>query len=170
MIRQAAASARQCLIDFAAKSWQADAKSISVQDGKASIDSSSTTISYADLASNAEAMKLFSEAAPSPKGLTDIKRWKRLGKPFRRPGGQQIVTGQHEYPSDISRPGMLYGKVLRAPSYVLRRRSNPYDWTTVSSTSEFDERPEGVTGCSARAANENESAGAYLRRHRLCFS
>ena len=27
--------------------------------------------------------------------------------------GRAIVTGQHEYASDIRRPGMLFGKVLR---------------------------------------------------------
>jgi isoquinoline 1-oxidoreductase subunit beta len=116
-IRQASACARQCLIEFAAKSWQVDSESIIVQNGKALRDSSSSTLSYADLASNAEAMKLFSEASPSSGGLTEIKQWKRLGKPLRRPGGRKIVTGQHEYPSDIYRPGMLHGKVLRAPAY-----------------------------------------------------
>ena len=28
-----------------------------------------------------------------------------------------LVTGKHLFPSDIARPGMLYGKVLRSPSY-----------------------------------------------------
>ena len=32
-------------------------------------------------------------------------------------GTQYLVTGSHKYPSDISRPGMLYGKILRPPSY-----------------------------------------------------
>jgi hypothetical protein len=27
------------------------------------------------------------------------------------------VTGAHKYPSDVARPGMLYGKVLRPPAY-----------------------------------------------------
>jgi isoquinoline 1-oxidoreductase subunit beta len=31
-----------------------------------------------------------------------------------------LVTGQHQFPSDIMRPGMWYGKVLRAPSYGAR--------------------------------------------------
>ena len=34
-----------------------------------------------------------------------------------------IVTGQHHYPSDIARPGMLYGKILRAPAYGARLKS-----------------------------------------------
>jgi isoquinoline 1-oxidoreductase len=40
-----------------------------------------------------------------------------MGKPHVRLDGRRIVTGAHQYPSDITRPGMLYGKVLRPPSY-----------------------------------------------------
>ena len=40
-----------------------------------------------------------------------------LGKPTPRMNGRGIVTGAHQYPSDVIRPGMLYGKILRAPSY-----------------------------------------------------
>lgn len=32
-------------------------------------------------------------------------------------GGEAIVTGRHQYPSDIQRPGMIYAKVLRPPGY-----------------------------------------------------
>ena len=31
--------------------------------------------------------------------------------------GALFVTGKHPYVSDMNLPGMLYGKVLRAPSY-----------------------------------------------------
>jgi isoquinoline 1-oxidoreductase len=34
-----------------------------------------------------------------------------------------IVTGRHKYPSDIERPGMLYGAILRAPSYGAKLKS-----------------------------------------------
>ena len=40
-----------------------------------------------------------------------------MGTPVPRPNGHEIVTGAHQYPSDITRPGMLYGKILRAPAY-----------------------------------------------------
>ena len=32
-------------------------------------------------------------------------------------GGRDKVLGRHQYPSDIKRPGMLYGRVLRSPKY-----------------------------------------------------
>jgi isoquinoline 1-oxidoreductase len=31
--------------------------------------------------------------------------------------GRQMVAGSHRFPSDVARPGMLYGRVLRAPSF-----------------------------------------------------
>src|SRR5262245_18049941 len=46
-----------------------------------------------------------------------VDRWKVLGASVARPNGRDVVTGSHSYPSDISRPGMLYGKILRRPSY-----------------------------------------------------
>src|SRR5581483_7463968 len=61
--------------------------------------------------------KRFPESAPTDAALTQTKDWKRLGKPLPRPNGRDIVTGAHQYPSDIVRPGMLFGKILRPPSY-----------------------------------------------------
>ena len=49
--------------------------------------------------------------------LTAVDEWKVLGTPVLMPTGREIVTGTLKYPSDITRPGMLYGKVLRPPSY-----------------------------------------------------
>ncbi len=124
-IRQAAATARECLIDFAAKTWNVDRKTIEVRDGKAIEtrddhgipDTAPRALTYADLASNQDAAKTFGETIPSDPELTPVKEWKVLGKPLPRPNGRDIVTGQHKYPSDTVRPGLLYGKILRAPSY-----------------------------------------------------
>jgi isoquinoline 1-oxidoreductase beta subunit len=46
-----------------------------------------------------------------------MKEWRVLGTSVPRPTGRDLVTGAHRYPSDISRPGMLYGKILRPPAY-----------------------------------------------------
>ena len=116
-IRQAAATARQCLIDFAAKSWNVEPKNIQVRQGKAFESSNGRSITYAELAASDEAMKSFAQSAPSDSGLTEVNEWKTLGKALPRPNSRDIVTGQHKYPSDIARPGMLYGKVLRPPSF-----------------------------------------------------
>src|SRR5665213_1607695 len=75
------------------------------------------SLTYADLANREDAAKLLAQAIPSDVALTPVKEWKVLGVPTPRPNAHGIVTGAHKYPSDIARPGMLYGKILRAPSF-----------------------------------------------------
>jgi isoquinoline 1-oxidoreductase len=88
-----------------------------VREGKAGHVGGSETLSYADLAKSEDGAKSLSQAAPSDVVVTPVKEWQVLGTPAPRPNGRDIVTGEHKYPSDVTRPGMLYGKVLRAPSY-----------------------------------------------------
>ncbi|HEV8290799.1 MAG TPA: molybdopterin cofactor-binding domain-containing protein, partial [Tepidisphaeraceae bacterium] len=93
------------------------AEELTVADGKVIHKESKREQSYADLASAEDAAKLFSENVPSNVTVTAIKEWQVMGKPLSRPNGRDLVTGAHHYPSDISRPGMLHGKILRAPAY-----------------------------------------------------
>ena len=116
-IREAAATARTLLIQFAAKTWNIEPKDIVMREGKAAEASNGRSLGYADLAADAQALKTFAESTPSRDGLTNVKDWTTLGTPLPRPNGKDIVTGRHQYPSDVSRPGMLYGKILRPPSY-----------------------------------------------------
>jgi isoquinoline 1-oxidoreductase len=39
--------------------------------------------------------------------------WKLLGQPHAKVNGRDFVTGRHQYPSDIQRPGMMYGRIVR---------------------------------------------------------
>ena len=116
-VRQGAAAARELLIIFAAKTWSVDRKTIVVGDGKAIHPSAKQQLSYADLARSEEAAKELQQAVPSDVELTPVKEWKILGTSKPRPNARDFVTGAHKYPSDIARPGMLYGKILRAPAY-----------------------------------------------------
>src|SRR2546426_518242 len=111
-VRQGAAAARELLVAFAAKTWSVDRKTIVVRDGKAIHPSAKQQLSYADLARNEEAAKELQQAVPSDVELTPAKEWKILGTPKPRPNARDFVTGAHKYPSDIARPGMLYGKIL----------------------------------------------------------
>ena len=116
-VRQGAAAVRDLLIDFACKQWNVDRNAVLLSDGKATEATGQRALTYADLAASEEAARLFQQAIPSDVALTSVKSWKVLGNPVPRPNGRDIVTGAHKYPSDIIRPGMLCGKVLRAPSY-----------------------------------------------------
>ena len=38
-----------------------------------------------------------------------------VGRPITREDGPDKVSGAHLYPADVTRPGMIFGKVLRSP-------------------------------------------------------
>jgi CO/xanthine dehydrogenase Mo-binding subunit len=96
-IRKAAAAARELL-------------------DKASSESG-RKLTYADLAKSPELAATFKSTLPADVALTPSKDWRTLGTPRHRINGRDIVTGAHRFPSDMVLPNMLYGSVLRPPSY-----------------------------------------------------
>jgi CO/xanthine dehydrogenase Mo-binding subunit len=75
-------------------------------------------LDYSDLAPSPELAAGLQKTLPADVALTPSKDWKVLGTAQHRTDAKAIVTGEHQYPSDIKRPGMLYGCVLRAPAYA----------------------------------------------------
>jgi len=119
-IRQAAATVRQLLLDFARAEWQVEAGALEVADGRVVRKSDGKALSYSDLASSETGPKILEQLVSEGVTLTPAKEFKVFGKSFPRPNAKDIVTGAHKYPSDIERPGMLFGKVLRPPSWGAR--------------------------------------------------
>jgi len=116
-VRQGAAAARDLLTEYACRQWNVERTTLRMGDGKVFDATGQRFFSYADLAKDIEASKLFRQAIPSDIELTAVSEWKVLGTPALRPNAGSIVTGTHIYPSDVVRPGMVYGKILRAPAY-----------------------------------------------------
>jgi isoquinoline 1-oxidoreductase len=116
-VRQGAAAARQVLQEFASKRWGVPSDSCEVREGKVHHPTIKKPLSYTDLARDDEAAKLLNQPIPPDVIVTPVKEWKALGTTVVRPNRRDIITGKHLYPSDIRRDGMMYGKVLRAPSY-----------------------------------------------------
>jgi isoquinoline 1-oxidoreductase subunit beta len=116
-VRQAAAAARNLLLDLAAKRWNVERGAVEVRDGRITHSASQRTLTYADLARSGEAAAAFRQDVPGDITLTAVEQWRVMGTPVARPNRRDLVTGAHRYPSDFTRPGMLYGKVLRPPSY-----------------------------------------------------
>ncbi|MHB8862630.1 MAG: xanthine dehydrogenase family protein molybdopterin-binding subunit [Pirellulaceae bacterium] len=116
-MRQAAATARELLTRFAAKQWQVDAGALDVRDGTITHTPTKQQLSYADLASSAEVAEAFKVPVESEIALAPVEDWMIMGRPVPRPNLRDLVTGAHRFPSDIVRPEMLYGRVLRRPSY-----------------------------------------------------
>ncbi|MBI4905757.1 MAG: molybdopterin-dependent oxidoreductase [Acidobacteria bacterium] len=114
-VRSAAAAAREMLLSTAAERWHADRATLRITNGRITHDGKS--FGYADLASALAGVQ------PNTTALTKVDDWKILGTSQYRADAHAIVTGKHEYPSDIKRPGMLYGCVLRAPAYNSKLKS-----------------------------------------------
>jgi isoquinoline 1-oxidoreductase subunit beta len=116
-VRQGAAAARQLLVQLASQRWGVGAEMVEVREGKITHAATQRTLTYAELAQSDELAKAFEQPAPAEVALTPVREWKVMGTSVARPNRRELATGAHKFPSDITRPGMLYGKVLRAPSY-----------------------------------------------------
>lgn len=113
-VRRACAAARLLLIERAAAAFKVDAKGLDVQNGQVTGLPNGQQYGYAQLAQ--EKAVLQREVSPST-ALREVHQWKVLGQSVSRVEVVEIVTGAHKYPSDLRRPDMLYGKILRLPSY-----------------------------------------------------
>lgn len=76
--------------------------------------------SYAEMAKSGAKI---AGSTPENVALKPVTEWRILGKSQPRPDSEGLVTGEHKFPSDIRRPGMLYGAVLRPPSYGAKLES-----------------------------------------------
>ena len=116
-VRRGAATARELLTRLAAERWQVDSSALNVHNGTITHRTTKQTITYTDLAKSEDIAGAFKQTIPSDVTVTPVAEWKVLGTPVPRPNWRDLVTGAHRYPSDIIRPNILYGKILRPPSY-----------------------------------------------------
>jgi nicotinate dehydrogenase subunit B len=111
-LRRAAAAARDLLIDLAAERSQADRGFFTVVDGKVVGPGPSQSFGFGELTRGQKLVKTITDSAPT----TPADQWKVAGQSVPKVDGRAMVTGKHQYSSDIRRPGMLFGKVLRPPT------------------------------------------------------
>ena len=116
-VREGAAAARLALMQLAGKRWGVEASAVEAHEGRISHASSQRTVVYAELVQGDDFAKAFAEPVPAGIALTPVKEWKVMGTSVPRPNRRDLVTGAHKYPSDTIRPGLLYARILRAPSY-----------------------------------------------------
>jgi isoquinoline 1-oxidoreductase len=112
-LRKMAAAARQTLLEMAAKQWGCDPTTLTIGAGRITDPHSHQSLTYGQLTKGEKLVTTVSVAAP----LTPATAWKVAGTPVPKANGRDFVTGKHQYPSDISLPGMVFGKVLRASGY-----------------------------------------------------
>ena len=122
-VRRAAGAVRQLLVESTAKKWQVEPGGVEVREGKLVHAASNRTIRFVDAAKDEELAKELAKTAPAGITLTPVSEWKVLGTEHKAPAARDKVLGRHHYPSDIKRPGMLYGRVLRSPKYRAKLES-----------------------------------------------
>ncbi|MEE9567506.1 MAG: molybdopterin cofactor-binding domain-containing protein, partial [Desulfobacteria bacterium] len=116
-VRRGAATARELLVKLAAEKWKVDSGALDVRNGIITHKTTGKTITYADLAISKGTTEGFEQTIPSDISLAPVNQWEVLGTSVPRPNSRDIVIGEHYFPFDIMRPNMLYGKILRPPSY-----------------------------------------------------
>jgi len=112
-LRTMAAAARQMLLEKAAANWNVPASSLQVADGKVSDPAHRRSIQYGELTRGRKLVKILSGDQP----LTPAADWKIAGSPVPKANGHDFVTGAHKFPSDIVRPGMWFGAVVRPDAF-----------------------------------------------------
>jgi CO/xanthine dehydrogenase Mo-binding subunit len=116
-VRRGAAAARDVLTELASQQWQVDSSALTLRDGAVTHPPTGRRITYAELARAGRVAEALRQPIPDDVEFTPVDQWEVLGTPTPRPNARDLVTGAHRYASDISRPGMLRGKVLRPPAY-----------------------------------------------------
>jgi isoquinoline 1-oxidoreductase len=108
-LRAAAATARELLIDMAAERWKVERAFLVADRGKVRNPATGRALGYGELTQGRKLTKVVGEDPP----LAAAKDWKVAGVSVPKVDGRDFVTGRHRYASDLSRPEMLHGKVLR---------------------------------------------------------
>ena len=112
-LRKVGATARQLLIDLAASQWEVDRSFLSVENGKVTHPATNRSADFGQLTRGRKLIRNIGEQAP----VIPPDQWKIAGHAVPKVAARDIVTGKHKYTSDMRRPGMLYGKVLRPAAF-----------------------------------------------------
>ncbi len=112
-LRRVASVARDSMIEMAARRWKVSTSGLTANNGAVRDAASGRVLEYADLAKGQTLAKTVMETDP----LEPPADWTVAGTSLPKINGVDFVTGRHQYNPDVKRPGMIYGKVLRPPSF-----------------------------------------------------
>jgi nicotinate dehydrogenase subunit B len=112
-LRKAAATAREVLLEMAARELKTDRANLFIDNGEVRNRKSKQSINIGRLTQGKELVEGIRERVT----VTPPEDWKVSGTSVPKVNGESFITGKHKFVSDMKLPGMLYGKVLRAPSY-----------------------------------------------------
>lgn len=108
-LRKAAAAARETLVALAAEHLKVAPGEVRIVDARFVNHDASKSLSFADVAKGQKLVKTI----PADIAITAVKDWTIAGTSVPKVSARDFVTGKHEYTSDLKRPGMLFGRVVR---------------------------------------------------------
>jgi nicotinate dehydrogenase subunit B len=111
-LRKVGAAARLLLTELAAEHWKTDAGQIVVANGQVKNKRTGESIGFGALTKGEKLTKPVRSDTP----LRPAGQWTIAGTSVPKVDAHDFVTGAHRYTSDQKQLGMVYGKVLRAPS------------------------------------------------------
>jgi isoquinoline 1-oxidoreductase subunit beta len=110
ILRTSGATAREMLIEAAAKRWSVDKSNCRADNGSVINTSTNARLTYGALAEAAAALPV----PPAPK-LKDPQQFRYIGKPMKRLDTPLKVNGSAKFGIDAKVPGMVYAVVARCP-------------------------------------------------------
>ena len=117
-LREAGATARQMLMEAAAKRWQVPLSSCTTEMGKVLHKATNRSLTYGELAADAAQL-----TPPKNVSLKDRKDFKLIGSFVKGVDNPLITTGKAIYGLDFKREGMLIAMVQRPPAFGLKLKS-----------------------------------------------
>lgn len=117
-LRTTGATARQMLIEAAAKVWNVTASEITTKEGVLYHKGSGKSTGYGEMASAAAEIPV-----PEKVELKDPKNFNIIGTSRVNSDALKMVTGKAPFTSDIDREGMLYAMVAIPPAFGMKLKS-----------------------------------------------
>ncbi|MGA7861860.1 MAG: molybdopterin cofactor-binding domain-containing protein [Thermoplasmata archaeon] len=114
-LRITGAAVRAVLVEISAAKLGIAPGDVELSDGQARAKGAqgANSIGYGDLVKSLRRLEM---VPPSTQPIAPSD-WSLAGHPVADIGSREVVTGARQYTSDLHPPGMLYGKMLFAPSY-----------------------------------------------------
>jgi CO/xanthine dehydrogenase Mo-binding subunit len=112
VLARAAATAREMLIDRAAALWNVDRAGLTCRDSR--VTGQGRSAGFGELVKGRKLTGVVQAEAPIAPPAT----WTVRGTAPRKVDGRRFVTGQHRYTPDVTRPGLMYGRVIRSEGYT----------------------------------------------------
>jgi len=152
-LRRVAAATRDLLVAAAAKEWNVAPEGLIAADAKVTDPASGRSLRYAQLARG----KTLAQNLPAEDPITPAAQWTIAGKAIPKVDARAFVTGRHQYTPDLRPDGLLYGKILRPPSFGATLLS--YDDTAAKAMPGVVVVRDGdFVGAAAPSAHEAQSA------------